>query len=98
VGGVGLLTGETIYLSLLADFYPPEGLGVIFGSYRFWGQGLGIAAGPLAGVLAAVFGWRSAFVVLALPTFVFVFMLRWLRSRSGGCRWGSCPRRPRSSG
>jgi ABC-type branched-subunit amino acid transport system ATPase component/predicted MFS family arabinose efflux permease len=98
VGGVGLLTGETIYLSLLADFYPPEGLGVIFGSYRFWGQGLGIAAGPLAGVLAAVFGWRSAFVVLALPTFVFVFMLRWLKEPERGVSMGLMPQAPKKLG
>ena len=99
VGGVGLLTGETIYLSLLADFYPPEGLGVIFGSYRFWGQGLGIAAGPLAGVLAAVFGWRSAFVVLALPTFVFVFLLRArLKEPERGVSMGLMPQAPQKIG
>ena len=98
VGGVGLLTGETIYLSLLADFYPPEGLGVIFGSYRFWGQGLGIAAGPLAGVLAAVFGWRFAFVVLALPTFVFVFMLRTLKEPARGVSMGLMPQAPQKMG
>ena len=98
VGGVGLLTGETIYLSLLADFYPPEGLGTIFGSYRFWGQGLGIAAGPLAGVLAAIFGWRFAFVVLALPTFVFVFMLRTLKEPARGVSMGLMPQAPQKLG
>ncbi|MHB1913081.1 MAG: MFS transporter, partial [Acidimicrobiales bacterium] len=94
VGGVGLLTSETIYLSLLSDFYPPEGLGVIFGSYRFLGAGLGIVAAPLAGVLGAVFGWRFAFVVLALPTFVFVGLLRLLKEPQRGVSLGLMPQSP----
>jgi len=98
VGGVGLLTGETIYLSLLADFYPPEGLGVIFGSYRFWGQGLGIAAGPLAGIFGAIFGWRIAFVILAVPTFVFVGFLRLLKEPPRGVSMGLMPQAPTKIG
>jgi ABC-type branched-subunit amino acid transport system ATPase component/predicted MFS family arabinose efflux permease len=70
LGGVGLLSIETIYPSLLSDWYPPRSLGAVFGSYRIFGQALALLGGPLAGAIAAVFDWRAAFVVLALPTFV----------------------------
>jgi branched-chain amino acid transport system ATP-binding protein len=69
-GGVGLLSTETIYPSLLSDFYPPRVLGTVFGSYRTFGQALALLGGPLAGAIAAAFNWRVAFVILALPTFV----------------------------
>src|SRR5436190_24129193 len=71
LGGVGLLSGETIYPSLLSDYYPPRTLGSVFGAYRTGGQALALLGGPLAGFIGAVAGWRAAFVVLALPTFVF---------------------------
>ena len=71
LGGVGLLSGETIYPSLLSDFYPPRSLGSVFGIYRTGGQALALLGGPLAGLIAAIADWRVAFVVLALPTFAF---------------------------
>ena len=71
LGGVGLLSGETIYPSLLSDYYPPRVLGGVFGAYRSGGQALALLGGPLAGLIAALAGWRTAFVLLALPTFVF---------------------------
>jgi branched-chain amino acid transport system ATP-binding protein len=70
LGGVGLLSGETIYPSLLSDYYPPRSLGTVFGGYRAGGQALALIGGPLAGLIAAIAGWRTAFVVLAMPTFV----------------------------
>ncbi|TMC48458.1 MAG: MFS transporter [Chloroflexi bacterium] len=70
LGGIGLLSTETIYPSLLSDYYPPRSLGTVFGSYRTFGQALALLGGPLAGLIAAVLGWRAAFVILALPTFV----------------------------
>jgi ABC-type branched-subunit amino acid transport system ATPase component/predicted MFS family arabinose efflux permease len=69
LGGLGLLSAETIYPSLLADYYPPRVQGAVFGAYRTGGQGLSLLGGPLAGLIAAVFDWRAAFVLLALPTF-----------------------------
>ena len=88
VGGIGFLATETVSPSLLADYYAPEGLGTIFGGYRFLGQGFGLAAGPVAGVIAAIFNWRVAFVVLAVPTFVFVALLRLLREPQRGLSLG----------
>jgi ABC-type branched-subunit amino acid transport system ATPase component/predicted MFS family arabinose efflux permease len=74
LGGVGLLSAETVYPSLLADYYPPRTLGSVFGSYRTGGQALALLGGPLAGGIAAIAGWRTSFVLLALPTFVFAFV------------------------
>ena len=76
LGGVGLLNSETISPSLLSDYYAPRSLGLVFGSYRTFAQGLILLGGPLAGGIAAAFGWRAAFVILALPTFVLAAMVR----------------------
>jgi branched-chain amino acid transport system ATP-binding protein len=87
-GGIGLTANETVYPSILADAYPMEGLGTVFGVYRFLGQGLGLAGGPLAGFAAALFGWRVAFVVLAIPTFVFVVLLKFVKEPARGASLG----------
>src|SRR5258708_11723910 len=70
LGGVGFLSTETIYPSLLSDYYPPRALCSVFGSYRTFGQPLSLLRRPVAGAIAAAFNWRVAFVVLAMPTFV----------------------------
>ena len=88
VGGVGQLTTETIYPSLLADYYPGPVLGLVFSRYRWIGQGVGLIGGPLAGLFAALFGWRVAFVVLAIPTFVFVGLLFTLHEPVRGASMG----------
>ena len=70
LGGVGLLSTETIYPSLLSDYYPPRALGTVFGGYRTFGWALALLGAPLAGVIAAATNWRVAFVILAVPTFI----------------------------
>ncbi len=87
-GGVGQLTTETIYPSLLADFYPGATLGLVFSRYRWVSQGLGLIGGPLAGVIAAAAGWRVAFVVLAIPTFIFAGLLGFLHEPTRGASMG----------
>jgi MFS family permease len=79
LGGIGLLTTNTIYPSLLTDYYPVERRPQVFTIFLLSSTGLGLAASPLAGVFASAFGWRSTYVVLALPTFIFVLLLRQLR-------------------
>jgi MFS family permease len=69
-GGVGLLASQTIYPSLLSDFYPPEGLAKIFTVFLIGSSGLGLVGSPLAGWLGQVVGWRPTFVLLAVPTFI----------------------------
>jgi branched-chain amino acid transport system ATP-binding protein len=83
-GGVGQLVNEPIHASLLADYYPPQSLGSAIGAYRLGSSGFGLAAAPLAGVIAASLGWRSSFVILALPTFVMVLLLVKLREPARG--------------
>jgi MFS family permease len=70
LGGIGLLASQTIYPSLLSDFYPAEGLAQVFTVYLIASGGLGLVGSPLAGWLGTVVGWRPTFVVLAIPTFV----------------------------
>ncbi len=70
VGGVGLLSSQTIYPSLLSDYYPPEGVAQIFTVFLIGSSGLGLIGSPLAGWLGSQVGWRPAFVVLAIPTFI----------------------------
>lgn len=56
--------------SLIADYFPPERRATAFGIYSIGitaGAGLGLAVG---GYLASVFGWRGAFVAVALPGLV----------------------------
>jgi MFS family permease len=69
-GGVGLAASQTIYPSLLSDFYPPEGLAQIFTVFWIGSAGLGLVGSPLAGWLGTLVGWRPTFVVLAIPTFI----------------------------
>jgi MFS family permease len=88
LGGVGQLTTETVYPSLLADFFPAADLGKIFTRYRWQSQALGLIGGPLAGFFAAAFGWRIAFIALAIPTFVFVFFLYALTEPLRGASMG----------
>jgi MFS family permease len=75
VGGVGLLASQTIYPSLLSDYYPPEGLAQIFTVFLIGSTGLGLVGSPLAGWLGSMVGWRPTFVVLAIPTFICVTLL-----------------------
>jgi MFS family permease len=88
LGGVGVLTTETVYPSLLADFYGAESLGSVFTGYRWISAGLGLVGGPLAGLLAAVAGWRVAFVVLAVPTFGFAWWLSRITEPARGASMG----------
>jgi len=91
VGGVGFLSSETIYPSLLSDFYPPEGVGRAFSGYRFGAQGVGLLGAPLAGAIASAAGWRPAFVLLALPTFALVAATTLLREPQRGASAGLAP-------
>jgi branched-chain amino acid transport system ATP-binding protein len=90
VGGVGRLVNEPVHPSLLADYYPPKSLPDVFGVHRF-ANILGNVAGPVAGAIAVVFAttaiaeWRPVFVLLAIPTFLFLlFSLRLKEPPRGG--------------
>ncbi|HEY2213405.1 MAG TPA: MFS transporter, partial [Acidimicrobiales bacterium] len=76
LGGIGLLSSQTIYPSLLSDYYPLERRAQVLTVYLLATTGVGLAATPLAGLLGDAFGWRPTFVLLALPTFVFVVLIK----------------------
>ena len=74
VTGMGQANEQPIQSSILADAYPPEGRGRVFGIHRA-ASPVGLLLGPaLAGGIASIAGgdegWRWAFVVLAVPAFV----------------------------
>jgi MFS family permease len=79
LGGIGLLSSQTIYPSLLSDYYPEEKRAPVFTVFLLASVGLGLVAGPFAGVLGNALGWRSTFVLLAVPTFIFVALLKRLQ-------------------
>ena len=65
--GVGEAAYATLVPALIADFYPPHERTVAFGVYAIAppvGGALGYGAGA---VLGGLFGWRAAFLVVALP-------------------------------
>ena len=65
---------DATHNSLIADFYPAETRARAYYTHRLAGP-IGLFFGSLlAGGLAAVFGFRAPFYVLALPTFVFVYL------------------------
>jgi ABC-type branched-subunit amino acid transport system ATPase component/predicted MFS family arabinose efflux permease len=88
-GGVGQLVNEPVHASLLSDYYPPQALPPIYAGYRIGSNALGLAAGPLAGIIGQIFGWRTAFVVLAIPTFVFVALMVRLQEPPRGATVGA---------
>jgi branched-chain amino acid transport system ATP-binding protein len=74
-GGSGQTVNQPVHPSLLADYYPPEALAPVFSFYLLAPAAIGLIAGPLAGGVSAVFGWRLAFILLALPTFALVAVM-----------------------
>ena len=76
-GGRAVVTPT--HSSLLSDYYPPAARVKVFSAHR-QANSVGQIAGPLfAGVLAYFFGWRSPFVLFAVPTAVFVLLALRLR-------------------
>lgn len=72
--GVARTSNEVVHPSLLADYYAPAVQPKVFQVHRL-ATPLSAFAGLLAGGLAALFGWRAAFVLLSLPTFVLLALL-----------------------
>src|SRR5438067_4658196 len=84
LGGVGLLSSRVVQPSLLTDYYEPISLPTIFTISTISITGTPLLSGPLAGGIAAVAGWRVAFIFLALPTLVFVVVMARLREPARG--------------
>src|SRR4051812_28836455 len=65
--GMGRLVNDPIHSSLLSDYYQPQDRPGIFAFHRN-AERLAQVVGPaVAGAVAAVWGWRAAFMVLLIP-------------------------------
>jgi branched-chain amino acid transport system ATP-binding protein len=74
--GVGLLANGPVHNSLLADYYPVENRGTVYGTHLN-ALYLGAIAGPaFAGVLGTAFGWRAPFLVLMIPILITTWFVR----------------------
>jgi branched-chain amino acid transport system ATP-binding protein len=83
--GVGRLVNEPVHSSLLADYYPPDSRGPVYAVHRSapqWGHVVGAA---VTGAVAALAGWRVAFMILVVPIAVTaVAAMRLREPRRGG--------------
>ncbi|HEU5083273.1 MAG TPA: MFS transporter [Acidimicrobiales bacterium] len=69
---IGKLVNDPTHRSLLADYYPPEARGYAYYLHTA-ANSAGIVLAPvLAGGLASVLGWRTPFILFAVPTAVLV--------------------------
>jgi branched-chain amino acid transport system ATP-binding protein len=81
--GAARTSSEVVHPSLLADLYEPELHPKVFQVHRL-ASPLSAGAGLLVGVLGAALGWRTTFVLAAVPTFLLVgLMLRVDEPRRG---------------
>ena len=72
--GIGRQVNQPTHQSLLADYYPPEARAGVYSMWRL-ANPLGQFVAPLAaGGIAYFFGFRAPFVLLAIPTLVFVML------------------------
>lgn len=77
--GTGRAVNEPTHNSLLADWYPPRARVKVFSVHRM-ANSVGQMSGPiLAGTLAFYFGWRTPFIVFAIPTALVVIAALKLR-------------------
>ncbi|GII00231.1 MFS transporter [Planobispora takensis] len=89
LAGLGRVSNEVVHSSLLTDYYPPRVHPRVFQLHRL-ANPLSQVSGIAAGALATAYGWRWAFVLLAIPTFVLLALTVRLRepgrSRSTAAR------------
>ncbi|HXM55049.1 MAG TPA: MFS transporter [Candidatus Dormibacteraeota bacterium] len=97
-GGIGYTVNTPTHPSLLADWYAPKVLPIVFGWYLVAYSAINLLSGPLAGGIAAVSSWRIAFVVLALPTLLFALVLLKFREPARGESMGLALRREDATG
>ena len=86
--GFGLLVNFPTHSSLITDYYPPRALGTTFTFYLFATTAIAVVAGPVAGGLAQIWGWRAAFIVLGAPALLGVWMLGRMRDPGRGASIG----------
>ncbi len=83
LSGIGRITNEVVHPSLLGDYYKPEHQPRVFQIHRL-ANPVSAVSGIIAGGISAAFGWRWAFIVLAVPTFFLITALSRLREPRRG--------------
>ncbi|HUF33863.1 MAG TPA: MFS transporter [Acidimicrobiales bacterium] len=83
LSGVGRIINEVVHPSLLADYYRPQNHPRVFQVHRL-ANPTSAVSGIVAGLIAAGLGWRWAFILLAIPTFVFLAFLSRLKEPRRG--------------
>ncbi|HVM09887.1 MAG TPA: MFS transporter [Acidimicrobiales bacterium] len=81
--GLGRIINEVVHPSLLSDYYPREAHPRVFGLHRT-ANSLGAIAGPIAGGIAVWIAWQASFVILAIPTAIFLILALRLREPNRG--------------
>ena len=77
--GIGALMNDPIHRSLLADYYKPDVRPLVYARHsnaQRWGA---IIGPPVAGLVAWLWDWRAAFVVLIVPILATAFISLRLR-------------------
>jgi MFS family permease len=97
-GGIGITVNMPTHPSLLSDWYQSRVLPIVFSWYLAASTAINLVSGPLAGGITALYSWRVAFVVLALPTFVFALLLLRLKEPARGESLGLALRREDATG
>ncbi len=83
LSGFGRVANEVVHPSLLTDYYDKQALPRVFQVHRL-ANPLSAASGILAGGIAAAIGWRWAFWLLSIPTFLLLAGLARLREPERG--------------
>ena len=65
--GLGRVVNDPIHSSLLSDYYRPEDRPLIYAVHRNAERAAQIVGPAVAGIVAALAGWRAAFMVLIVP-------------------------------
>jgi predicted MFS family arabinose efflux permease len=93
--GIGRLVNDPIHTSLLTDWYQPFHRPRVFATHRNAVQLGTIAGSALAGAIAALLGWRIAFIVLVVPIVVVALVATRLKEPARGATdGGSAPEPP----
>jgi ABC-type branched-subunit amino acid transport system ATPase component/predicted MFS family arabinose efflux permease len=81
--GLGRVTNDIVHPSLLQDYYKPEHQPRVFQVHRL-ANSLGAASAIVSGFIGATLGWRWAFILLAIPTFLLLLGATKLREPKRG--------------
>jgi len=83
---IGKAVNDPTHNSLLADYFPVDLRPRVYSMHRA-ANAVGLFLGPLiAGLLAAAYGWRTPFLVFAVPTVIVVLLATRLREPVRGAQ------------